>query len=522
VTVELEAEGPVVDFYNAAVDLLERNLPERAAKIAVIDDRGAHSYAELAARVDRFAGHLVELGLTVESRILLCMEDSLAFPVACLGAIKAGMVPVMVNPLLTSADLDYMLKDSRARLLVASSCAWPALAPVVDDQVFLQHVLIDADEPPAGRVSFAAALNSARPIAEPARTLADEPCFWQYSSGTTGRPKGTIHPHANVRSLIEGYPRTVLGVRPDDVTFSAAKLFFGYGFGNGLVFPLSVGATAILMAERPTAEAVWKRLVEQRPTVFFGVPTLYASLLNAPHAPAASDLALRLCTSAGETLPQALGEQWRARYGVDILDGIGSTEMLHIFLTNRPGDVRYGTTGRAVEGYELRLVDEAEAPVADGEVGELHVRGPTNALAYWCNRAKSRTTFLGEWTRTGDKFRRDASGRFVYCGRSDDMLKVSGIYVSPTEVENALLSHNAVLEAAVVGWADEQGLIKPKAYVVLRDAAEPSPALEAELKAHVKQCLAPYKYPRWFEFTAALPKTATGKIERYKLRQPAA
>jgi benzoate-CoA ligase len=511
-----------VEQYNAAVDLIERNLPHRAASIAVIDDRGRYTYAELAGRVDRCAGYLAGLGLPAESRILLCLEDSIAFPVICLGAIKAGLVPVMVNPLLTSADLDYMLRDSRARLLAASPCAWPALAPVVADQPWLAHVVIDGDGVPDGATSLAEALAGAAPFEGAVITRPDEPCLWQYSSGTTGRPKGTIHSHANVRALMEGYPRSILGLRPDDVTFSAAKLFFGYGFGNGLVFPFSVGATAILMAGRPTAEAVWQRLVAHRPTVFYGVPTLYASLLNAPEAPAAADIALRLCTSAGETLPRSLGEHWRERYGIDILDGIGSTEMFHIFLTNRPGDVCYGTTGRPVEGYELRLVDEAGHPVPDGEVGELHVRGPTAALGYWCNREKTQSTFLGAWTRMGDRFRRDPAGRFVYCGRSDDMLKVSGIYVSPFEVEDALLSHEAVAEAAVVGWADEEGLIKPKAFVVLHAGIEPAPDLQDRLKAHVKQCLAPYKYPRWFEFLDALPKTATGKIERYKLRPPPA
>ena len=511
-----------MEQYNAAVDLIERNLPGRAASIAVIDDRGGYTYAELADRIDRFAGYLAGLGLPVESRILLCLEDSIGFPVICLGAIKAGLVPVMVNPLLTSADFDYMLRDSRARLLAASPCAWPALAPIVAGQPCLDHILFDGDAVPDGAVSLADALADATPIGVAAATRADEPCLWQYSSGTTGRPKGTVHSHANVRALMQGYPRSILGLRSDDVTFSAAKLFFGYGFGNGLVFPFSVGATAVLMAGRPTADAVWKRLVEQRPTIFFGVPTLYASLLAAPEAPAGAALALRLCTSAGETLPRSIGEQWRERTGIDILDGIGSTEMFHIFLTNRPGDICYGTTGRPVEGYELRLVDEAGQPVPDGEVGELQVRGPTAALGYWCNREKTQSTFLGAWTRMDDRFRRDPAGRYVYCGRSDDMLKVSGIYVSPFEVEDALLSHEAVAEAAVVGWADEQGLIKPKAFIVLHAGVEPAPDLQARLKAHVKQRLAPYKYPRWFEFLSALPKTATGKIERYKLRQPLA
>jgi benzoate-CoA ligase len=508
-----------VEFYNAAEDLIDRNLVDRGDKIAVIDDLGSYSYTELANRVDRFAGYLVGLGLPFESRILLCLQDSINFPTACLGAIKAGLVPVMVNPLLTSADLDYMLRDSRARLLVASAMAWSALSPIIETQPHLEHVLVADGPAPPGALSFDNAVAAGAPILRAALTRPDEPCLWQYSSGTTGRPKGTIHSHQNIRRLMELYPREVLALEARDVTFSAAKLFFGYGFGNGMVFPFSVGATALLMAARPTAGAVWKRLVEHQPTVFFGVPTLYASLLADTDAPDRRQLGLRLCTSAGEALPQPLGEAWRARYGTDILDGIGSTEMFHIFLTNRPGDVVYGTTGLPVGGYELRLIDEAGQAAADGEVGELHVKGPTSALGYWCNREKTQTTFNGEWTRTGDKFLRNDAGRYVYCGRSDDMLKVSGIYVSPFEVENALMSHAAISEVAVVAWADQQGLIKPKAFVVLRAGAAASPDMEDALKAHVKQQLAPYKYPRWIEFCETLPKTANGKIERYKLRQ---
>ncbi|HSD00606.1 MAG TPA: benzoate-CoA ligase family protein, partial [Casimicrobiaceae bacterium] len=316
----------------------------------------------------------------------------------------------------------------------------------------------------------------------------------------------------------ELYARPVLGIREDDTVFSAAKLFFAYGLGNALTFPLSVGATTILMAERPTPAAVAKRLIEHHPTIYYGVPTLYAMMLASADLPAKDQVGLRVCVSAGEALPENIGKRWTAHFGVEILDGIGSTEMLHIFLSNRPGDVRYGTTGVPVPGYELRVVDDRMQPVAQGEVGDLYISGPTAANGYWNNRAKTRTTFQGEWVKSGDKYRVDGDGKYVYAGRSDDMLKVSGIYVSPVEVEAALITHPTVLEAAVVGREDEDKLTKPVAYVVLKPGHAGSDALGEELRAHVKSALAPYKYPRWIEFIDELPKTATGKIQRFKLR----
>jgi benzoate-CoA ligase len=351
-----------------------------------------------------------------------------------------------------------------------------------------------------------------------APTRPDDPCFWLYSSGSTGTPKGVVHVQTSMIRTAELYAQPILGIEADDVVFSAAKLFFAYGLGNGLTFPLSVGATTILLGERPTPAAVCRILREYRPTIFYGVPTLYSALLACAELPKREELHLRRCTSAGEALPLEVGKRWREHTGVDILDGLGSTEMLHIFLTNRPGDVRYGTSGKPVPGYQIRLVDEDGQPVAKGAIGELQVAGPTAAAYYWNNRDKSRTTFLGPWTRSGDKYGEDADGYFVYSGRNDDMLKVGGIWVSPFEVESALTSHAAVLEAAVVAQGDENGLIKPKAYVVLRAETPKSPELAAALQQHVKGRLAPYKYPRWIEFVDELPKTATGKIQRFKLR----
>jgi len=502
--------------YNAAADLVERNLAAgRADKLAYIDDHGRYTYGELDDQVRRAAALWRDLGVTPEQRVLLAMHDSFALPVMFLGAIRAGVVPVLANTLLTADDYRYLLDDSRARVAVVSAPLAAQFDGARDGVPGLARLILAGGE----EDELSGLLAQARGDDAVAATCSDEPCFWLYSSGSTGRPKGTVHVHASLALTTELYARPVLGIDADDVVFSAAKLFFAYGLGNALSFPLSVGATTVLMAERPTPEAVYARLVEHQPTLFFGVPTLYAGLLAHPELPAPETLSLRLCTSAGEALPADLGTRWRAHFGIDILDGIGSTEMLHIFLSNRIGEVRYGTTGRAVDGYELRIVDEDGAAVAPGEIGELHVAGPTAAAHYWNRRAQSRATFTGRWTRTGDKYRQDDDGYYVYCGRSDDMLKVGGIYVSPTEVEAALIAHEAVLEAAVIGQRDAAGLVKPRAFVVLKAGHQPGDALAEALKLHVKDRLAPYKYPRWIDFIEMLPKTATGKIQRFRLRQ---
>ena len=505
--------------YNAAVDLIERNLQAgRGTKIAFRDDRTALSYAALAERVDRAANALRGLGIEPEQRVLLCLLDTVDFPTLFLGAIKAGIVPVAVNTLLTTADYDFMLRDSRARVLVVSDALYDRFAPILARQKALKHVVISGSQPVEGRRLLSDLLDAAAPSAKAAETTADDVCFWLYSSGSTGTPKGTVHLHSHLILTAELYAKPILGIGESDVVFSAAKLFFAYGLGNALTFPLAVGATAILMAERPTPAAVARVLKQHRPSIFYGVPTLYGAMLASPDLPRREEVAIRRCASAGEALPEDIGKRWTEHFGVEILDGIGSTEMLHIFLSNRPGEVRYGTTGQPVPGYDIRLVDDAGTPVEPGEIGELQVAGPTSAAFYWNQRERSRHTFLGAWTRSGDKYIEDRHGYFTYCGRTDDMLKVSGNYVSPFEVEAALLAHEAVLEAAVVGQLDEQKLVKPKAYIVVKPGAEPSPALIAALQQHVKARLAPYKYPRWIEFIDELPKTATGKIQRFKLR----
>jgi benzoate-CoA ligase len=494
--------------YNAAVDLVGRNAG-RSGKVAYVDDAGSVTYGQLAERVDRAANALHALGLEREQRIAIAMLDSADWAALFLGAIKVGIVPVAMNTLLTPADYEYQLRDSRARALFVSEPLLKSFAGLSCPD--LRHTV------PHARLKELMA--AAAPQAEAAPTTRDDMCFWLYSSGSTGAPKGTVHLHSHLVATADLYAKPVLGIRESDVVFSAAKLFFAYGLGNALTFPLAVGATTILMAERPTPESVFKRLVERQPTIFYGVPTLYAALLASPAFPAREKLKLRVCASAGEALPEGLGRRWTERTGVEILDGIGSTEMLHIFLSNRPGEVRYGTTGKPVPGYQVRLVDDqGQVITRPGELGELQISGPSAAIMYWNQRERTKATFQGPWTRSGDKYSFDEHGYYTYGGRSDDMLKVSGIYVSPVEVEAALITHDAVLEAAVVGAEDEQNLVKPKAFVVLKPGNNGDEKLKAALQQHVKDKLAPYKYPRWIEFMAELPKTATGKIQRFKLR----
>jgi benzoate-CoA ligase len=505
--------------YNAAADLIERNLGAgRGGKTAFIDDRGCYSHTELAERVSRFANGARRLGVHPEQRILLCLHDTIDFPTAFLGAIKAGIVPVAVNTQLSPGELAFMLADSRARAVVVSAPLLPAMnAALAQLPEPRPTAIVSSAEPLAG--SLAALLDDAAATSDTAPTHPDEPCFWLYSSGSTGRPKGTVHIHSSLLRTAELYAVPVIGIGETDITFSAAKLFFAYGLGNGLTFPMAVGATSVLAAERPTPATVSRVLRKHRPTIFFGVPTLYNAMLASNNLPRPQELALRRCVSAGEPLPHEIGRRWSARLGVDILDGIGSTEMLHIFLSNRPGEVRYGTTGKPIPGYPLRIVDEEGRPVPRGEVGDLLVSGPTSAALYWNNRERSRSTFNGIWTRTGDKYFEDQDGYYVYCGRSDDMLKVSGMYVSPAEVEAALIAHEDVLEAAVVGAPDVDGLIKPKAFVVVKPGARADDDLAQALEHHAKALLAPFKCPRWIAFLDELPKTATGKIQRFKLRE---
>jgi len=507
--------------FNFADHLFNLN-KERASKVAFIDDTRSLTYGELELQARRTASSLIRLGLRREERVFILMHDNVDWPVAFLGCMYAGIVPVAVNTLLPSEDLAYMLEHSRSRAAVVSEALLPTFNEALNKAQAheVQHTLVSSASSPQAFLDV-----TCEPMASPANTHPDDIGFWLYSSGSTGKPKGTVHTHANPERTAELFGKAVLGIQESDVLFSAAKLFFAYGLGNALTFPLSVGATVILSAERPTPDAVFKRwtgatpvLAGLKPTLFFGAPTGFAGMLAAPNLPAKSEVALRMCSSAGEALPRDIGERFTKHFGIQIVDGIGSTEMLHVYLSNRPDDVRYGTTGKAVAGYELSLRGDDGLEVADGEVGDLYINGPSAALMYWTRREKSAETFQGSWLKSGDKYVRDADGYYTYSGRSDDMFKVSGQYVSPFEVESTLMQHSAVLEAAVVAVQDAHELTRVKAYVVLKAGQTPSDALNAELQAFVKSKLAPHKYPRQLEFIAELPKTATGKIQRFRLR----
>ena len=547
-TVDRRTTPATIDLpraYNAALEFIDANLARgRAEKVAFIDTTGRYTYGELAERVNRAGNALRALGAGMETRVLLCMLDGIDFPAVFWGAIKAGCVPVPINTLLTSGDYAHLLRDSRARIVVVSEALTERFTAALDHQPHVEHVVVAADEalrdvrpaamptgsgsdaelPEAaggfGRHHLADLLAAASPQLDPAPTTCDDVAFWLYTSGSTGTPKGSMHLHRDLITTAEHYGVATLGIRENDLVYSAAKLFFAYGLGNGMTFPFYVGATAVVLPGRPTPEAVMGLLREHRPTIFYGVPTLYGAMLALPlDSRGDGSSRLRLAVSAGEALPADIGTAWEERFGAPILDGLGSTEMLHIFLSNREGDVRYGTSGTAVAGYELMVVDETGKPAAPGEIGELWVNGDSSAVAYWNQREKSLATFHGPWTRTGDKYVVDEEGYYHYCGRTDDMLKVGGQWVSPFEVESALLGHEAVLEAAVVAAEDEHGLVKPKAFVVTREGVAPDAGLAAALQEFVKDRLAPFKYPRWIEFAGDLPKTATGKIQRFKLRQ---
>lgn len=505
--------------YNAAIEFIDKNIGKGYdSKTAYIDPDRNLTYRQLQSATCKVANLLDDLGIKRETRIALLMFDTVDYPCIFWGAIRAGIIPVCLNTLLTTKQYEYMLTDSRAQVLFISKGLYAVVRPILEKLDSLEKVIVlDGEEP--DHLEFGKLIAQASDNFQTVETSADETAFWLYSSGSTGEPKGTMHVHSSLAHVAKYYGKGILDIGHDDVIFSAAKLFFAYGLGAGLGMSLAAGATTILLPTRPTPQSVLETLNKYNPTLFFGVPTLYGAMLADPDCKSEnSSQNLRICISAGEALPADIGKTWKSRMGIDIVDGIGSTEMLHIFLSNSPDDVKYGTSGKEFEGYRLRLIDEHEKEPATGDIGELLVSGGSAASGYWNQRAKSRDTFAGNWTHTGDKYFRDEDNYYHYCGRTDDMFKVGGRWVSPFEVEQALVSHASVLEAAVVGHEDDQGLTKPRAFVVLNNATG-NDALVDELKTHVKAEAGAWKNPRWIEFVEDLPKTATGKIQRFKLRE---
>lgn len=501
--------------FNAADYFVDRNVREgRGDKTAILCGDRTFTYGQIREQVNRFGNVLKALDIRMEERVALLLLDTEVFPQVFFGTIKAGAVAVNLNTMNRPQDFQFYLNDCRARALVIDASLLDLIEPIRANLRFLKHVIVANGSAPAGDLSLGELISVQSPELEAAPTCRDDSCFWAYSSGSTGSPKGTVHLQHDLVYITETYGKQILGIREDDVCFSAAKLFFTYGLGNGLAFPFGAGATTIYLPTRPTPEHVYETVRQHRPTLFFGVPTLYGQMLEEE-----GDMAgVRLCTSAGEALPAAYLQRWKSRYGLDIIDGIGSTEILHIFISNVPGDIRAGSTGKVVPGYEARIVDENMVDLPPGEIGTLLIKGDSAAACYWNKHEKSRQTIMGHWINTGDKYYCDEQGYFYCAGRSDDMLKVGGIWVSPTEVEACLIEHPDVLECAVIGAPDDARLIKPMAFVVLSGSRQAGLEMEHELKEFVKSKLALYKYPRWVRFLDELPKTATGKIRRFELR----
>ncbi|KJS00792.1 MAG: 4-hydroxybenzoate--CoA ligase [Peptococcaceae bacterium BRH_c4a] len=506
--------------FNVAEHFVDRNVTlGRGEKTAIYYGEEKITYREILENVNRTGNALKSLGIGLEDRVLLLLQDCPEFAYSFFGAIKIGAVPIPTNTLLKPGDYRYLLNDSRAKALVVSHELLPAILEVAKDLIYLKHILVVGD-PAINTISFNNLIKDSSKDLTAADTSPDDPAFWLYSSGTTGFPKGAVHLHHDMVYCAENYARGVLGIHENDITFSVPKLFFAYGLGNGLYFPFHVGASAVLSPQRPTPEHVFEVISRYKPTLFFGVPTSYASLLQLEGAEKKYRLgSVRNCVSGGEALPPSIFKQWKEKFGLEILDGIGSTEILHIFISNRPGKAKAGSSGLLVPGYEARIVDLGGNLLHQGAVGILMIKGESVASYYWNKHQKTKETFIGEWINTGDYYYQDEEGFFVYVGRGDDMIKAGGIWVSPIEVENALMSHPAVLECGVVGCQDDEGLIKPKAYVVFKPNITPTASLLEEIKLHVKSSIAPYKYPRWIEAVDELPKTATGKIQRFKLRQ---
>ena len=522
VTVDRSASPSKIQYstvFNVAVPFIDRHILEgRSTKAAIRTAEGDVSYGELAQNVNRCGNLLRSLGTVSGDRVLMVVKDSPEFFYLFWGAIKAGLVPVPINTLLRSGDYQYMVENSGCAVAVYSPEYAAEVEPALEGASHTPGSILKT----TGTGSLQELVAKQSDLLEPAASSADDDCFWLYSSGSTGRPKGAVHQHLDMVETCVHYAVDTLGITEDDICFSAAKLFFAYGLGNSMTFPLWVGATSVLSDQRPTPDMTFGVMEQFKPTLYFGVPTLYAAQLNAMEKSgeeARPDFSsVRSCVSAGEALPADIIRRWQEKTGLTILDGIGSTEALHIFVSNRADDYSPGSSGRLVPSYEAKIVDEAGTPVAAGEIGQLMIKGRSMAKYYWNNPEKTAETMVGGWINTGDTYLQDEHGYYVYCGRSDDMLKVGGIWCSPVEIENCLIEHPKVLEAAIVGRADDDQLIKPEAFIVLTGAADSEEALSQELLNHCRNTLARYKFPRWFNYVDELPKTATGKIQRFKLR----
>jgi len=513
------------DEFNAASYFIDRHVKEgRSNEIAIECGDVRVTYRELFERVNQMGNALRRLSVRIEERVFLLLLDSPEFAASFFGAIKIGAVPVPVNTLLKSADYEYMLNNARARVAIVSESLLPALEAIPRHQLrYLETIVVVGGEPKTGTLSFEKLIQENSSVLEPESTSKDDAAFWLYSSGSTGRPKACVHLQHDMVVSAELYAKGILKITDSDRCFSVAKLFFAYGLGNGLYFPLAVGATSILLSGPPKPQSVFEVIERHRPTLFFSVPSNYAKLLAHISADGREfDLSsVRHGISAGESLPATVYHRFKERFGVEILDGIGSTEALHIMISNAPGAVRPGSSGRTIPGCEVRIVDDNNRPVAQGEIGNLLVKADSTCAYYWNQHEKTKDTIEGHWIRTGDKYYQDEDGYFWYAGRSDDMLKVSGVWVSPIEIESALIEHPAVQEAAVVFRKDKDELLKPIACVVTRDGAEGTPELAQELQEFVLRRLPVFKRPHRVEFFPELPKTSTGKLQRFKLRERA-
>ena len=504
------------DLYNAATTFVDENIAaERGKRTAILYQDQKLTYQEVFEKVNQTGNALKDLGVEIENRVLVVLPDSPEFAFSFFGAIKIGAVPIPTNPWMTSKEYAYLLNDCRARAIIVHESVLPEIDKIPDRSRFLKHVIVVGKG--SGRaLSYEALIAKASAQLDTEATHRDDVCFWGYTSGSTGSPKGAVHLQHDMITITDLFVKPVLGLKEDDICFSASKLFFAYGLGNSLYFPFRFGASTVLWPDRPEPEKILQVIEKYRPTFFFSVPTLYARLLRVEKKHDLSSL--RVCLSSGEPLPPALFHQWKDRYGVELLDVVGSTEATHDFLANRPGRAKPGSSGEVTPAFEAKIVDDEGREVPVGEVGNLLVKGDANSPYYWNKHEQTKKMMQGEWLKTGDTYYRDDEGYYWYCGRSDDMLKVGGLWVSPIEIENALMEHPSVLEAAVIGDQDADGLIKPKAYVLLKNEFKPSDELRTELQSHVKSKLAPYKYPRWVEFVDDLPKTVTGKIQRFRLR----